>query len=397
MSDPQKSDIPTARPDRRRNPEQRLVLQEAFQDDSNNLSEFFTSIPVRGEMDIKIQRQKSFFSFYQRMGVHYRTFIIKDGNETLGIASFLFKRLAFQNRVIKIAHACDLRISPNRKAILTWSKFFEPLLEKIRREENCHTFVTSINHSETQALNAFIRPKLKRAHQPQYALARSYNVISIHGFYPFRNPPNKNITVRPFEDEDKPKLVEYLKKNCQQIDFMPAEMVENVVEYIDQSNLYSWGQFMIAFDADQNVVGCVHPLSSGLLQDYMPQTYNSRAHNFRQFLKVASWLGFARRLTRPFSRTQRQESLHFRLLHFLFSNHQEVFNALIRACYATSSQNEFVTYAFEATNFKMKPPRGSIFAELPYGLYSIETNNREIPPELSLLQTSPIWLDFLWF
>ncbi len=377
--------------------EPRVILHEAFQDDSQKLSEFFTSIPLRGDIDIKIQRASNFFSFYQRLGVHHRTFIIQDGDETLGIASFLFRRFAFQNRVIKIAQACDLRISPNRKAILTWSKFFEPLLEKLRKEEGCDTFITSINQTETQALNAFIRPKLKRAHQPQYALARTYDVVSIHGFYPFRNPVNKNIVVKTFEDVDKPKLIEYLKKNCQRTDLMPAEMVENVIEYIDQSGLYSWGQFLIAFDSERNIVGCVHPLSSSLLQDYLPQTYNSSAHNFRQFLKVASFLSFGKRLTRPFSRTQKQEALHFRLLHFLFCDHAEVLNALIRTSYITSSQNEFLVYAHETSNYKMRAPKGSISAEQQYGLYSIETNNRDVLPEMSLLQTTPIWLDFMWF
>lgn len=377
--------------------EPRIVLREAFQDDSGQLNEFFTSIPIRGDIDVKIQRQNHFFSFYDRIGAKHRTFLLTDGDEILGMASFIFRRLAFENRVLKLGQACDLRISSNRKAILTWSKFFEPLLEKLRQEENCDTFITSINQTETQALNAFIRPKLKRAHQPHYGLARTYNLVSVHGFWPFYNRQNPNIRVRGYEDGDKPKLVAYLKKQCQQIDFMPAEMVENVVEYIDQSQLYTWAQFLIAFDHASDIVGCVHPLSSNLLQDYLPQQYNARAHNFRQFLKVAGFIGFARQLTRPFSRSQKQEALHFRLLHFLFTDHQEVFNALLRACYVTSSQKEFLVYAFEATNFKMRPPKGSVFAQQPYGLYSIETQNNQVPAELSLLNSTPIWLDFIWF
>ena len=377
--------------------EENLLLVEAGSEDSQKLNDFFASIPTRGEIDVKIQREQHFFSFYQRVGIPYRTYILKDGDEILGTASFLFRRLAFQNRVLKLAQACDLRISPNRKAILSWSKFFHPLLAQIRETENCDGFITSINQTETQSLNAFIRPKLKRAAQPQYSLARSYNLVSIHGFYPLINRPNKNITVRAYVSSDRQALVEYLNATSKKTDFMPENLVKNVAEYIDRSLLYSWSQFLIAFDFENKIVGCVQPVSSSLLQDYLPQDYSPQSHNLRQFLKVAQFLGFARRLTRPFSRSHKQEALSFRLLHFLTASHPEVFNALIRACYTSSQQNEFLMYAYEVSDFKKRPPKGSVFSEIPYGLYSIETDGRDILPELSLLNTTPVWLDFIWF
>ena len=374
-----------------------LQLKEADNSDSPKLNEFFTSIPTRGEIDIKIQREQHFFSFYQRIGAKYKTFIIKDGDEILGTATFLIRHLHFQNRNLKLGQACDLRISNNRKAIISWTKYFQPILEKLRYEEKCDGFITSINQTETQSLNAFIRPKHKRAHQPQYSLSRSYNLVSIHGFYPFRNTPNKNIEVRGYKASDKAKLIDYLMRTCQKVDYMPVGLLTNVAEYIDRSLLYSWSQFVLAFDSEQNIVGCVQPISSSLLQDYLPQDYSPQSTNLRQFLKVAQFLGFARRLTRPFSRSQKQEALSFRLLHFLISEHQEVFNALIRFCYKTSSQNEFLIYANEVSDYKKRPPKGSIFSEIPYGLYSVETHDREFLPELSLLNSTPVWLDFIWF
>ncbi len=374
-----------------------LVLEEATAENSQKLNDFFTSIPTKGEIDVKIQREQHFFSFYQRIGLPYKTYIIKDEGEIVGTASFLFRNLAFQGRTLKLAQACDLRISSNRKVIMSWSKFFHPILEKLREVEKFDGFITSINQTETQSMNAFIRPKLKRVHQPQYSLARSYHLVSIHGFYPLVNRPNKNIQVRAYRSSDKKALLEYISLNCRQFDFIPHEINENLSDYIDGSLLYSWSQFLLAFDHDHKIIGCVQPISSSLLQDYLPQEYSAQSHNLRQFLKVAQLLGFGRRLTRPFSRSQKQEALNFRLLHFLIASHVEVFNALIRACYTTSSQNEFLMYAYEISDYKKRPPKGSIFSETPYGLYSIETHDRDFLPELSLLNTSPVWLDFIWF
>jgi hypothetical protein len=374
-----------------------LRLREATSEDSQKLNDFFTSIPTLGAIEVKIQREKHFFSFYQRIGLPYKTYVLEDGPDIVGTASFLLRELQFQTRVLRLAQACDLRIAPTRKAILSWSKYFHPLLEEIRKTEQCDGFMTSINQTETQSMNAFIRPKLRRAHQPLYSLARSYNLVSVHGFYPWASRPNPNIHVRAYQSSDKEKLTEFLAAQLPHYDFVPIALRHNIQDYIHRSILYSWSQFLIAFDANDEIIGCVQPISSSLLQDYFPQEYSDQAHNFRQFLKVAQFLRFGRRLTRPFSRSLKQEALHFRLLHFLCANHAEVLKALIYESAKTSKQNEFIIYAHEKEDYTKRPPRGSIFAEMPHGLYSIETAGHEILPEMTLMNNRPTWLDFIWF
>lgn len=377
--------------------EHELKLRLATTEDSQKLNDFYTSIPTLGAIEVKVQREHQFFSFYQRIGIPYKTYILEDGDTIVGTASFLFRELSFMTRSLRLAQACDLRISPNRKAIMSWSKYFHPLLEEIRKTEHCDGFMTSINQTETQTMNAFIRPKLRRAHQPLYSLARSYNLVSVHGFYPWSSKPNKNIHVRAYQSSDKEKLTDFLQQQLPHFDFVPITLRQSVQDYINRSILYSWSQFIIAFDPNDEIIGCVQPISSSLLQDYFPQDYSDQAHNFRQFLKVAQWLRFGRRLTRPFSRTQQQEALHFRLLHFLCANHAEVLKALIYESYRTSKQNEFIIYAHEKEDFTKRPPIGSIFAQMPHGLYSIETSEHEILPEMTLMNNRPSWLDYIWF
>ncbi len=377
--------------------ESSLILREACAGDSKFLNSFFTSIPTLGSIQVKISREDQFFSFYQRVGLPYKTYILEDGNEILGTASFLIRELKFKDKILKIAQACDLRISPNRKAILSWSKFYQPLLEEIRLKENCDAFITSINHTETQSMNAFIRPKYKRTGQPIYSLSRKFNLVSIHGKYPWQSGLNRNIQVRPYNSSDKDQLIQYISEKANKYCFLPSLLSENLPEYIHRSLLYSWSQFLIAFSKDEKIVGCVQPVSSSLLQDYFPQDYSPQAHNFRQFLKAAQLLGLGRRLTRPFSRTQRQEALHFRMLHFFLFEHAEVQKSLLNAAFETSRQNEFLIYAFEKSDFAKRPPKGSIYAETPYGLYNIETSDRDILHELSLNNDQPAWLDLIWF
>ncbi|OFZ29790.1 MAG: hypothetical protein A2622_11280 [Bdellovibrionales bacterium RIFCSPHIGHO2_01_FULL_40_29] len=374
-----------------------LHIREATSEDSQRLNTFFTSIPITGAIQIKIAREEQFFSFYQRLGLPYKTYLLEDGHELLGTASFLIRELKFKDKILKIAQGCDLRIAPNRKAILSWSKFFLPLLEEIRQIEHCDGFITSINHTESQSMNAFIRPKMRRSEQPAYSLARKYNLVSIHGSYPWQPSLNENITVRPYNSSDKDALIQFISKQLKGHDFAPKELSEDVAAYIQRSFLYSWSQFLIAFSRDKKIIGCVQPISSSLLQDYLPQEYDQQAHNFRQFLKVAQWLQIGRRLTKPYSRSKQQEALHFRMLHFFLFEHAEVQKALLQAAYTTSKQNEFLIYAYEKSDYVKRPPRGSIYAEIPYGLYNIETPDRDALTELTLNNDQPVWLDLIWF
>ncbi len=374
-----------------------LKLREANFSDSKSLNSFFTSVPISGSIEIKIAREEQFFSFYQRLNLPYKTFILEDGDEILGTASFLIRELQFQDKTLKIAQACDLRIAPNRKAILSWSKFFLPLIEDIRIKENCDAFITSINHTETQAMNAFIRPKMRRPEQPAYSLSRKYNLISIHGNYPWQSGLNKNISVRAYNSSDKEQLTQFISARLKNYCFVPTALATDLTNYIQRSFLYSWSQFLIAFSADKQIVGCAQPISSSLLQDYLPQDYNQQAHNFRQFLKVAQWLRLGRRLTKPYSRSKQQQALHFRMLHFFLYDHAEVQKSLLHAAFSTSKQNEFLVYAAEKDDYTKRPPKGAIFAEVPYGLYNIETPDRDNLFELGLNNDLPAWLDMIWF
>ena len=170
-----------------------------------------------------------------------------------------------------------------------------------------------------------------------------------------------------------------------------------MADYIHRSFLYSWSQFLIAFSKEKKIIGCVQPISSSLLQDYLPQDYNQQAHNFRQFLKVAQWLRIGRRLTKPYSRSKKQEALNFRMLHFFLYDHAEVQKALLQAAFQSSKQNEFLVYAAEKDDYTKLPPKGSIYAEIPYGIYNIETPDRDNLFELGLNNDQPAWLDMIWF
>jgi len=380
----------------------KLKLREATPLDSIELNRFFSSIPVQGFLEIKVRRQVDFFSLFHRLGQKFQTFILENHkSEILGTASFLFQNRKLGDQLIFTGYGCDLRISPQRKAIMSWSDYFLPLIEKIKSQHALDYVLTSLNLTESQVINAFIRPKVKRSNRPLYELVQKYNLVTIHGFYPFRFSINDNILISKFELKDKDALIAYIQEKLKNYDLIPEELLLEVDHYIQKSLLYSWHQFIVAKDFTGKIVGCVHPLSSSLLQNYFPINYNQQAHNFRQFLKFVSFFRIGRRLTRPFSRTHKEEALHFKMLHFLFFDHPDIFNSLISDAYKHTQQNEFLIYAYQPENFQMRPPRGTIHTEIPYALYEIRSphTDRSLEREKSLKSKIKklIFFDGLWF
>lgn len=387
-----------------------IQLRESNPLDSTALNDFFSSIPTEGKLSIKIRRQIDFFSFYQRLNVKFKNYIFESRkqqptlssvpptmtSEILGTASFLFQNRSLYNKIVKIALACDLRISSKRKAILNWSKFFMPQITELQEKEKVDHFITAINLTESKAINAFLRPRQLDSHLPIYELINRFNLVSVHGFLPFRYRRLKNIKVSYANENDKEALVQYILKKLEDFEFVPYEIQDDLPGYISRSILYSFSRFLVAKDPQGRIVGCTHPINSNLLQDYFPQDYDQQANNFRQFLKFASLLRFARTLTRPFSSTNREQTLNFKMLHFLFFDHPEVLKSLIYEAYHDSRNNEFILYAYQTNQYSYRPPRGSLHAEIPYGLFEIKkSDSPAYHTKIKILKT--IFLDYLWF
>lgn len=377
-----------------------VLIREATEKDSSRLNDFFFSVPIQGKLEIKIKRQSDFFSFYDRLNYQYKTMILENSeDQSLGTATFIYQRRFLKTFESKFAFACDLRISPTRQAILNWGQHFTPQIEKLRVDDKIEHIITSINLSDSQLVNTFLRPRARKGLRPLYELITKFNLISVHGFYPFAKPKNPNVKIERCTSVDRPALIQYLRKRFLEVELVPSEFLNDFEKTIQGSLIYMWSQFIIAKDLSGGIVGCVYPIASTLLQDYFPQNYNSRSNNFRQFLKIASLLRFGRKLTKPFSRTQKDETLNFRLLHFFYFDHPEVMKSLLWGAYADSRQNEFIVYAYQEGQFAYRPPKGTITVDHPYALYEIKHPDPRVNSDPSLKKKAgfPLFLDHLWF
>ena len=105
-----------------------MQLEVAKLEDTAALAEFYKSFPVRGLVEMKIDRNGDFFAPYDIQAEQHLTYVLKEDEKLEGMASFIVRDVLLNNEVRPVAFGRDLRISNNRRAILEWSQHFLPVM-----------------------------------------------------------------------------------------------------------------------------------------------------------------------------------------------------------------------------------------------------------------------------
>lgn len=370
----------------------KLVLAQPS--DAKLLSQYYKKFSFPGLVDFQIQRRGDFFRPYDCQSDQHLTFILKDHHEILGVASFVISEVLLENKVQRVAFGRDLRISNSRKAVLGWAEHFLPVMEDLQSSLHIDHFFATLNLSEVRTLNAFVRPRKINRPLPRFSLYRRFNLVTLHGQLPFvaSNPlPHLKISHGNAQNEDA--LVYYIMKKALRRnlsdDFNADEFYKKLLRW---PNL-SLSDFLIAFDQNDNIVGCTAPWSSQGIQEYIPLRYSLKAHNFRQFLKFGKLLGWTRPLTKPVSRLKSEMPLAFRYLLFANADNADIFESLLWRAYAEAHKDEFLVYLQMRSNFTLRRPATWVTSKIPYGLYALVNPKNEPHDYLSPRFETPVQVE----
>lgn len=353
-----------------------MKLDLALEKDNAQLVELFKEFPLKGLVDLKVNRLHDFFAPYRIQSDHWKTYVIRDNKEEIhGCASFIFRDTAHNSQVSRIAMASDLRVRPHRRAIVEWSKHFLPVLRREIQEQQASSIFSYINLSDPTALNTFIRPRAMRREMPRYYLYRKFNLVSLHGAYPWANKPLTSIKIRRGSPATYQSLLEYIIRRSQYRPFASVWDEKSFQTKMSRLKGLQLSDFIIAFDSLDNVVGCLAPWISDQNQELIPLSYSLVGHNFRQYLKFLWLFGITRKLTKPVASTGLEEKLQFAYLTHVFADNEDVFESLIATAFEQIGKEHFLLYAHTEQDFRLLPPKDWISASFPYALYSV------VPPE----------------
>lgn len=365
-----------------------MHLKIATPTDNKELISFFKEFPLKGMVDLKVDRNLDFFAPYATQSDNYHTYVLKDEEEKLhGSASFILRETSFDGQVTKVASAADLRVRNNRQAILQWAHHFLPVLQKETEENAISSVFSSINLSDPTALNTFIRPRNMKRAMPRYYLYRRFRMVSLHGRFPWAKAPLSSIHIRHGSPANADALAAYIIRRSQYRPFASIWDQPSFERKLARMKL-PLSEFLIAFDSDDQILGCTAPWSPAGIQDLIPLSYSLRGHNFRQFLKFLWMFRMTRRLAKPVASTGVETKLQFRYLTNVFADNEDVFESLLYAAFENISPQEFLIYAHTEQDYRLLPPLSWISASMPYALYSVAPPEKEMPaflhPSISL-------------
>ncbi|MFZ4404261.1 MAG: hypothetical protein ACOYOK_09190 [Pseudobdellovibrionaceae bacterium] len=356
-----------------------MNLQVATFENSRSLSEFFQSFVIQGPVGLKIQRSADFFAPYQNLSDRYVTYMITDQSKIMGVATFILQDALVEGSLQTIAMGCDLRIAPSRRAVLEWSKHFLPVMHEVQKTFKVQHFFSLLGNNEVQALNAFVRPRHNRRILPQYFPFRRAECITLHGQLPWAKVPLPHLRIKPVGTHNAEAVVEYIVQKSKQRELSLTSSPDLFWDKIQRWRGLNIEDFVVAFDRQDKVVGCLAPWSSAGLQSYIPLGYNLRAHNFRQFLKFGQILGWTRALTKPAHRLGMEAPLHFRHLDFVFAENADIFETLLWSAFEQSHPNEFLLYYKSKGDFIYQRPVNWISAKQNFDLYYLKTPENPLP------------------
>ena len=367
-----------------------MRLELATEKDNLELCQFYQEFSIPGPMDLKPNRYSDFSAPYRLIGNEERTFVLRSlkNNKIQAFGTFIFRDVAVDGKVVKIALAKDLRVANNRSAIIEWSQHFLPALKQVHEKYGAQHVVSTINMEDPTALNTFVRPRNMRRPIPRYYLYRKFNLVSLHGKYPWAPKPIAGLRIREGSAATEGALIDYLIRRSSYRPFATIFDENSFRQKLQQLKGMKISDFLIAFDSLDNVVGCLAPWSGSGIQDYIPIQYSLLAHNFRQALKFFWLLGMTRRLAKPVASTAVEQPLKFRYLTNLYVDNEDIFESLVWRAWEKANKDEFLLYSQVEQDYRISPPLSWISAKTSHALYSVVSPDQEFPeflnPSISL-------------
>lgn len=364
-----------------------MRLELARPEDSQALNEFYKNFSINGLVGYKIDRNGDFFAPYNIQSDKHVTYLLKDAVSNTnqpakieGMASFIIRDVLIDGEITTVAYGRDLRISSSRLAVLEWTRHFLPVMEDVQKTFNCKYIFTVINSSkDSKAQNAFFKPRNLKRPLPNNYPYRRLNMVSLHGRFPWAKNPLPKLKIRHGHVSNINALIDYICRKSKERNLSTVWSPDSFFENLERWKGLKIEDFLIAFDKNDNIVGCMAPWSSGGIQDFIPMKYSLPAHNFRQFLKFGKIFGWTRTLTKPFSRLHIEASLNFKFLCFLYAENGDIFESLLWKAFDDAQENEFLVYSQVRSEYVYRSPYNWIAAHQPFGLYLLQPPNVEAP------------------
>ncbi len=351
-----------------------MKLIKATESYNKELIEFFKETTLPGLVGLSFFREDDFFDQYKLISEDFVTYtLVDEKNQIHTTATILFFECMLEGKKQVIGYATDLRVSRSRRAIKEWANHFLPILIDEREKRNCKYIISSIGSKRNQAQNALIRPRSTRRNLPRYHLFRKYQLVNIHGRFPFSPKPLSSLDLRFATKYDVEDIQQYIAKKQMRRPLSLPAISEDLLSYIKNWKGLSIESFLLAMDDNNEIVGLMAIWKKDLIQKIFPMTKSKRVKSFQGTLFFLSLLGRARKLPK------KDQHFNMTLISHLYVDNPDVFYTLLNKVYKSGDRKSFLSYINFEGDLNTLPPRSYITSHLHYGLYCILSPKDPIP------------------
>lgn len=354
-----------------------MKLTIATAADSKELTEFYQSYPILGPIDLSVQRVANYFQHYRLQSDDFETHCLRERDGSLqGTATLLFREGRVGSSFETIGYATDLRISNNRKAIVTWTEHFLPITQAALEKRNSRFLFSVISGVDPTIQNTLIRPRAQRRNIPVYHLLRRFEIVTLAGHWPLMYDELPSIKLSRASESDIEPIAAYLRKQSERYVMSFSYSADLIADRLKRWLGFQIDAFILAKDKKGNIVGTVAPWNNQHIQKLVPIKYSGLVQTAGTALKMASWLKWATPLP-PLN-----TPLQLEFLTHLHANNSDVFACLLEEAYRQKSKNSFLAYAHFHKHAMTLPPRQFIYSQTPSAIYTLSPTNEDLPREL---------------
>jgi hypothetical protein len=250
-------------------------LRLATNDDSAALCRLFSSVPMRGEVQLITRREPNFFALYDLQGGHYETHVYEKLGNLVAMGSVLVRPGFLNGAPAQVGYLGDLRSSFAATRERALPRLYGEVLRRAATEFGCQQFLTAVMASNFAARNALARRNPRRTDPPVYTPLREYRAVNVSLLGRRRTfLARGRIEVRAAQLGDVPQLQDFLSRDHTNRAFGWRFDLGEL-----QHRLHNWPGFTLshtylAHDANGELLGCTTAWDPAPVKRYEVQAYH---------------------------------------------------------------------------------------------------------------------------
>lgn len=353
-----------------------MKIVEATEADGEKLKAFFSAQKVEGTFQYKVIRPGSFFDKYRLESSDFVTYYLEHQGQVEGVASLVFTNLLVDDQLQTVAYATDLRVSHNRHAIMQWAPLFFGAFEEACKKRDCDLIVSTVEHSQTEAYNALIRPQRTKRHFPRYYLFWKMYYVSLFGIWPFRRKPLKKILLQSATLGDLDELVHYWQRTLRDGVLKHPSMRDRLERQLSHWPGFKIEDLFVARDQKKNIIGTLSLWNPDNVEKIQIEAYAGGSQAVYERLLYGKAAGLTHTMPTP------GETIKHRFINNIRFDNPDIFETMLFHAWDVIGKNEILNYTLFKGDYTARPPKSFISARIPYGFYTVLPPDRSLPPYL---------------